>query len=636
MSNDVSELARFVLAICPSSLDTIAGEAVQIPAAFRAKPINAWRALLGSLEENMISNNGYKVALLRRLQRATRKNFKLADAVGVVALRLILKICDQEDQGSAVVGDPPDGVPALIFLDDDGNVKHFLLPKTKKEASDVMDTCVAAILSYFPWIDFDRTDELTENTLSKLLYQIAVDDEPANAARADFEFVFHANPSVDEVESMETYRTRYFECIQKEGEQDSSLTTIDVYLTVSEWNESMTMYLPGLGAAQANFLMMVGTMRRNQKSQITAQRIELTSSAILDKMLDTLVCFATPAAIDRQLRDEVKKQEKQQEEDEEAEGEAIVVNLGTFREARKEELAGLSIREEFAFALGKKKAKSHERVFALETESTMKLCDQLSKAGYFESVAPNTESMVIACIVKIVGGQVKSYFSNKRPYSSYLYRNFVMEGCYIEYNENPGKFGFTDNLFRVHSNHMSFKTIDDQYSPALTSSGKENVHLEDYAYYEEKADRLKLAISEINASRFSFPVNICHLLGNRKNSSRFVDANLLYSTAGVAEFKILKSGLIKMHIPVSRHVGHLQSPEAAVADEMDIEATPHVSVGVEDAKGAPNVPDEIDDQVEDQEIMDEIDDEMEDQEINDETKERMAKQMKWYVGAILI
>ena len=77
MSNDVSELARFVLAICPSSLDTIAGEAVQIPAAFRAKPINAWRALLGSLEENMISNNGYKVALLRRLQKTTRKNSNL-------------------------------------------------------------------------------------------------------------------------------------------------------------------------------------------------------------------------------------------------------------------------------------------------------------------------------------------------------------------------------------------------------------------------------------------------------------------------------------------------------------------------------------------------------------------------------
>jgi hypothetical protein len=143
----------------------------------------------------------------------------------------------------------------------------------------------------------------------------------------------------------------------------------------------------------------------------------------------------------------------------------------------------------------------------------------------------------------------------------------------LKYNESTKIIGgkdyrFSNNLFHVDARHISIMTSRDDTLHRIKDNDV-SLSLEDLARDTTNSHRV-LDIVNVDCVRFKFDVNICHVLGSKKNVSRFVDYNLLNSKGGPAEFRREKYGGITMHLPISvdvNHTGRFQESKGVLMEE---------------------------------------------------------------------
>jgi hypothetical protein len=241
--------------------------------------------------------------------------------------------------------------------------------------------------------------------------------------------------------------------------------------------------------------------------------------------------------------------------------EPIVYNQMELVSDARRDLCAVSITSILTFSPGF--PANSKAIIADEIKNAGSLLKDISQKGFFNTIAPSTESTCVHRICEDVMSKAQGHLTRKQPIESLLFDNFNDEtdnSHRVYYNETKR---FTDNIISISPEHFSIKIKgDDEYLRAETSAHTKLV-LESLS--KGKNDRKKVLIVEFNGARFKAKLEVSHVLGSQVNTSRFVISDLLKSQLGVASMKRLKDGKFQLHIPVPTSIGF--SNYTPVADE---------------------------------------------------------------------
>ena len=243
-----------------------------------------------------------------------------------------------------------------------------------------------------------------------------------------------------------------------------------------------------------------------------------------------------------------------------------VVSLLSLVSKTRKELEGVSITSTTSFVPGF--PAKPVNVPAEEMKSAGLLLQAISKKGFFNTIAPSVDSTRVDKIINNVDKKLQAHFTKHLPLSMVLYDNFKSEddnSHRLYYNEIRR---FSNNTFSVSPEHYSLRVADDPALHRAESTGHKKLDLQSLAVNSN--GRSRVFIVEFDGSRFSFHMNVTHLLGDHINTSRFVDASALKSILSPATFT-RKKGVISVHIPVKTSIGHaLPHPAAPTVVENGI------------------------------------------------------------------
>jgi len=385
-----------------------------------------------------------------------------------------------------------------------------------------------------------------------------------------------------EKEEMLKYRGEFLEATRVESLNDDFKHNESIVMTIVKWDQRkkeelyrVSYRIDSLAPAQQKFLLLMGTLRRdNNLPQIIATPLENSSFQTLVSSLECIIELCCLGKIEASLKKAKKIDAKSRAEDEDME--EVSFNVAYRLEQMREEISISSIHRGFSFDGSTVLSSKTTKVFATEFSSACKIIKTLSQSGCFESITPAIESQVVIGIVDRFAGSISSYFSNKRPQSKLLFANFEREEysyLALKYNETSkivgGKdFRFSNSLFHVDARHISLKTDQDDTPHHVMGSKDVGLQLEDVS--EDSRNHQIIDFVHVDCTRFSFDVNKRHVLGSKKNVSKFVCSQLLSSKGGPAEFRRDKNGNVTMHIPVStnvNHTGRYQEPEEDKNDD---------------------------------------------------------------------
>ncbi|KAL3894114.1 MAG: hypothetical protein SGCHY_005463 [Lobulomycetales sp.] len=527
-----------------------------------------WMTILECIKSTLETSAASKLVLLEELSACLKAknqpNLKILQKV-----HLLFGLVSIHDNTLQSLSPNTILTPGVLLVADADSTRYFNIPTAKKDFKDCFPT-VRSILGFF--FSMNVTDV---ETAVKTLYDLkdglgAVKDKVSQSKTTMFEFQFHTSRDPGEASDEIKCREQYFASLET-----PSVEKTDVYLTMTksvgkEKVFDFTCKVDGVLEAQKNFLLMLGCRKRKQRSQVVASPVVEKSGATYAAIMDSILEMTNTNLLSKEISNLEKTRKKKNEEEEEEE-EEVQINLGSRLAQIHASLSKCVEDKQFVFHTGKTEGST---VHAREMNSACKLNKALSTDGYFASVAPKFESIMIQTAIDIVTGSEKSYFENKYRYSKYLFENFnVVEdsGINLQFNKTQR---FTSGIFHVSTTHASIFTPDgESHSLKSAASKVGSMNFEDHCTLESNGQRI-LKIKKFGAKRFSFPLDVKVLLATDKNSSRFIDSKAFFTTAGDIEFKKLDDDSYKMHIPLTRHIRHLPLDEPQVHplnDGMDID-----------------------------------------------------------------
>jgi hypothetical protein len=550
-----------------------------------------------------------------------KKKLAVKDSQIIFLLGVLIDI-GSESYTSPLIKDEIDidgDVDIVIGVDSEIPV-YYRIPASKKTAkdSDIIFT-IKSILSYFTWLrPTTNTDLVSLNDCEKVLYakRKALGDEviksedkrkadakvPKKKKKKLSDVVFLVdfcrtgvedswdNTKSDvnaEKEEAVVQRDSFLRAVKDEAATDQFDHQESISMVVIKWDclgkrelYRVEFVIEELSRAQQEFMLLIGRMKRpDNLTQIVATPLQhstfATFKAVMNSLIELCCLKKIKAALKKGLKDEVKRMKKEGED-----AELVpVFNVAWRIEQLRESIVGSSIARGFSFDDKTVFTAKTTKVYAVEGSSVGRVIKSLSKGYCFEWFAPAIDSQVVIGIVDKFAGRLNGYFSRKSPHSRFLFENFERgEYSYLalKYNETENVVGgkdwrFSNGLFHVDARHVSILLESGQVMRRIKkTSGDVSLRLDKIAVQRRR--QREIDIIRVNCVRFAFDVKIRHLVGSKTNVSRFVNAALVSSKGGPAEFRRDKYGNITMHLPVSADVNHTgRNAEVNVLDEDELE-----------------------------------------------------------------